>query len=108
MVQTDAAQPSTTTPLTSQEAEQVHTTMREVVTTGHLDTFRVLSPDTAIGKTGTAEVGAENPPRTHSWVIAAHQDLAVAVFVEDGDLGSVTGAPIMFEFLQAAATAGQP
>ena len=108
LVQTDAAQPSTATPLTSQEAEQLHTTMREVVATGHLDTFQVLSPDTAIGKTGTAEFGSENPPRTHSWVIAAHQDLAVAVFVEDGDLGSITGAPIMLGFLQAAATAGQP
>ena len=41
-------------------------------------------------------------------VIAAHHDLAVAVFVEDGDLGSITGAPIMFGVLQAAATAGQP
>ena len=40
--------------------------------------------------------------------IAAHQDPAVAVFVEDRDLGSITGAPIMFGFLQAAATAGQP
>ena len=41
-------------------------------------------------------------------MIAEHEDLAVAVFVEDGGLGSVTGGPIMRDFLAAASasTAG--
>ena len=72
------------------------------MSTGHLKELGSLEPDSAIGKTGTAEYGNENPPRTHSWVIAGHGDLAVAVFVEDGDLGSITGTPIMLEVLQAA------
>lgn len=96
------ARPATDAPLTAEEAAQLRTTMRAVVTEGHLDGLRALSPDTAIGKTGTAEYGTEDPPRTHSWVIAAHEDLAVAVFVEDGDLGSVTGGPIALEVLRAA------
>ncbi|MEX5297786.1 penicillin-binding transpeptidase domain-containing protein [Kocuria sp. CPCC 205292] len=94
-------------PLTAEEAEQLRTMMRAVVSSGHLGVLQELEPDTAIGKTGTAEFGEEDPPRTHSWVIAEHEDLAVAVFVEDGDLGSVTGGPIMRDFLAAAASASR-
>ena len=92
-------------PLTAAEAEQLRTMMRAVVSSGHLEVLQELEPDTAIGKTGTAEFGDEDPPRTHSWVIAEHEDLAVAVFVEDGDLGSITGGPLMRDFLAAAAEA---
>ncbi|GGG45375.1 cell division protein FtsI [Kocuria dechangensis] len=99
------ARPAAENPLTAQEAEQLRTMMRAVVASGHLGILQELQPDTAIGKTGTAEFGAEDPPRTHSWVIAEHEDLAVAVFVEDGDLGSITGGPIMRDFLQEAAAA---
>ncbi|MEX5301897.1 penicillin-binding transpeptidase domain-containing protein [Kocuria sabuli] len=92
-------------PLTAEEAEQLRTMMRAVVSSGHLDVLQELEPDTAIGKTGTAEFGDEDPPRTHSWVVAEHEDLAVAVFVEDGDLGSITGGPIARDFLAAASAA---
>lgn len=88
-------------PLSAPEAADLQTLMREVVATGHLKDLRRLAPDTALGKTGTAEYGNENPPRTHSWVIAGHKDLAAAVFVEDGDLGSITGTPIMRKVLEA-------
>ncbi|MEX5255619.1 penicillin-binding transpeptidase domain-containing protein [Kocuria arenosa] len=96
------AGPGPEEPLTAEEAEQLRTMMRAVVSSGHLGVLQELEPDTAIGKTGTAEFGDEDPPRTHSWVIAEHEDLAVAVFVEDGDLGSVTGGPLMRDFLAAA------
>ncbi|MEX5263242.1 penicillin-binding transpeptidase domain-containing protein [Kocuria sp. CPCC 205231] len=103
-----ATRPGPEEPLTAEEAEQLRTMMRAVVSSGHLGVLQGLEPDTAIGKTGTAEFGDEDPPRTHSWVIAEHEDLAVAVFVEDGGLGSVTGGPIMRDFLAAASasTAG--
>jgi len=39
-------------------------------------------------KTGTAEYGTDQPPRTLDWMIAIQADLAVAVFVEDGASGS--------------------
>lgn len=102
------AGPGPEEPLTAEEAEQLRTMMRAVVSSGHLGVLQGLEPDTAIGKTGTAEFGDEDPPGTHSWVIAEHEDLAVAVFVEDGGLGSVTGGPIMRDFLDAASapTAG--
>ena len=99
----DAAPPAPEHPVTGPEAERLRTMMRAVVSSGHLEVLQGLEPDTAIGKTGTAEFGDEDPPRTHSWVVAGHEDLAVAVFVEDGDLGSITGGPIARDFLAVAA-----
>ncbi|MFI7483678.1 penicillin-binding transpeptidase domain-containing protein [Kocuria sp. M1R5S2] len=100
------AGPAGAKPVTGPEAEQLRTMMRAVVTSGHLADLQGLQPDTALGKTGTAEYGTEDPPRTHSWIVAAHEDLAVAVFVEDGDLGSVTGGPVARDFLAAASRTG--
>ena len=55
-----------------------------------------------IAKTGTAEYVAGNGElRTHAWMIAAQGDLAVAVFVQDGDSGSGTAGPILEAFLRA-------
>ena len=92
---------------TEQEAEQLRELMRAVVTEGHLDRLNNHPGGEVLGKTGTAEFGQPDParggfPRTHSWVIVAQGDLAFSVFVEDGDYGSVTGAPLAKEFLDAA------
>lgn len=89
--------------LTATEAGDLRTMMRAVVTDGYLDNLADLPGAEAIGKTGTAEYGTDTPPRTHSWVIAAQGDVAVAVFVEDGDLGAVTGGPLAKTILAAAA-----
>ncbi|NKX51357.1 hypothetical protein HER39_12420, partial [Arthrobacter deserti] len=89
--------------LTDTEAEQLRTMMRAAVTDGYLSSLAELPGGPVIGKTGTAEYGSGEPHKTHSWVIAAQGDLAISVFVEDGDLGSVTGAPLAKKFLQAAA-----
>jgi cell division protein FtsI/penicillin-binding protein 2 len=89
--------------LTEQEAEQLRTMMRAAVTDGYLSSLTDLPGEPVIGKTGTAEYGSGKPLKTHSWVIAAQGDLAISVFVEDGDLGAVTGAPMAKKFLQAAA-----
>ena len=88
--------------LTAKEAGELRILMRAVVTEGYLSTLADLPGAEAIGKTGTAEFGTENPPRTHSWVIAAQGDIAVAVFVEDGDLGAITGGPLAKAALSAA------
>ncbi|WP_104091732.1 penicillin-binding transpeptidase domain-containing protein [Arthrobacter sp. GMC3] len=90
-------------PLTEKEAGDLRTLMRAVVTDGYLGILADLPGAPAIGKTGTAEYGTDTPPRTHSWVIAAQGDIAVAVFVEDGDLGAVTGGPLAKAMLAAAA-----
>ncbi|RPF23296.1 cell division protein FtsI/penicillin-binding protein 2 [Myceligenerans xiligouense] len=47
-------------------------------------------------KTGSAE---GNDGKTNVWMVAIKGDIGVAVFVEDGDLGSTTAGPIMRDFL---------
>lgn len=97
------AKPAEGAVLTAKEAGDLRTLMRAVVTDGYLDSLADLPGAEAIGKTGTAEYGNDDPPRTHSWVIAAQGDIAVAVFVEDGDLGAITGGPLAKTMLAAAA-----
>jgi cell division protein FtsI/penicillin-binding protein 2 len=97
------AKPAEGPAVTAKEAEGLRTLMRASVTEGYLTNLADLPGAPAIGKTGTAEYGTDNPPRTHSWVIAAQGDIAVAVFVEDGDLGAITGGPLAKAALEAAA-----
>jgi cell division protein FtsI/penicillin-binding protein 2 len=59
-------------------------------------------PAGTAGKTGTAEFGTDNPPKTHAWFIGFRGDLAVAVLVEGGGVGGRVAAPIAAAFLRAA------
>jgi hypothetical protein len=88
-------------PLTADEAGQLRQMMRAVVTEG---SGRVLSglDGTVIAKTGTAEYGTKQPLRTHAWMIGGQGDLAVAVFVNDGESGSRTAGPLLRAFLTGA------
>jgi cell division protein FtsI/penicillin-binding protein 2 len=89
-------------PVTPAEAASLADMMRAVVTSGHAG-FLSSVPGAPVGaKTGTAEFGNDNPPKTHAWIVAVHGDLAVAVFVEDGGLGATTSGPLLKEFLTAA------
>ncbi|MET3164285.1 UNVERIFIED_ORG: cell division protein FtsI/penicillin-binding protein 2 [Arthrobacter sp. UYEF10] len=89
-------------PITAAEAAALSDMMRAVVTSGHAG-FLSTVPGAPVGaKTGTAEFGNENPPKTHAWIVAVHGDLAVAVFVEDGGLGATTSGPLLKQFLTAA------
>ncbi|MCU1530866.1 MAG: penicillin-binding protein [Arthrobacter sp.] len=93
---------STGTPVTAAEAGSLADMMRAVVTSGHAG-FLASVPGAPVGaKTGTAEFGKDNPPKTHAWIVAVHGDLAVAVFVEEGGLGATTSGPLLKEFLTAA------
>lgn len=90
-------------PITAAEAASLADMMRAVVTSGHAG-FLADVPGAPVGaKTGTAEFGKDNPPKTHAWIVAVHGDLAVAVFVEDGGLGATTSGPLLKDFLTAAA-----
>lgn len=89
-------------PLTENEAKDLRDLMRAVVTEGGATGLKDLPGKPVLAKTGTAEYGTKNPPSVHSWMIAAQGDLAVAVFVEDGQYGGVTCLPVMKEFLQSA------
>jgi cell division protein FtsI/penicillin-binding protein 2 len=76
--------------------------MRAVVTSGHAG-FLSDVPGAPVGaKTGTAEFGSDNPPKTHAWIIGTHGDLAVAVFVEEGGLGATVSGPQLKNFLEKA------
>lgn len=89
-------------PVTAEEADALRDVMRAVVTEGTAG-FLADVPGAPVGaKTGTAEFGTGTPPATHAWMIAAQGDLAVAVFVEEGQSGSQTAGPILEEVLRAA------
>jgi cell division protein FtsI/penicillin-binding protein 2 len=53
-----------------------------------------------LAKTGTAQYGAADQLANHAWMIGIQGDLAVAVFVEDGEYGSTTAGPLLEEFLR--------
>ncbi len=91
-----------TRPVTAEEADALRDMMRAVVTEGTAG-FLADVPGAPVGaKTGTAEFGTGTPPDTHAWMIASQDDLAVAVFVEEGKSGSQTAGPILEEVLRAA------
>ena len=89
-------------PVTEAEAAALADMMRAVVTSGHAGFLASIPGEPVGAKTGTAEFGTENPPKTHAWIVAVHGDLAVAVFVEDGGFGATTSGPLLAEFLTAA------
>lgn len=88
--------------LTAQEAAQLQELMRAVVTDGSGSVLQSAEPPEVIAKTGTAEYGTDTPPDTHAWMVAGQDDLAVAVFVADGDSGSGIAGPLLRRFLQNA------
>ncbi len=85
-------------PLPAEDTETLRTLMRSVITSGTGTTVASALGE-PIGKSGTAEYGSGDPPPTHAWFIAAREDVAVAVIVEDGDSGGEVAAPIVADFL---------
>ncbi len=98
---TEAAPPSA---FTAAESATLKTLMGAVVAQGGAQLLQDVPGAPVLAKTGTAEFGSEDPPRTHAWVVALQGDLAVAVFVEEGELGSTSGGPLMQAFLTGAAS----
>lgn len=89
--------------LTDTEREQLNELLRAVVTDGSADVLADNPGGPVIAKTGTAEYGEEAPPRTHAWMVAVQDGVAVAVFVEDGTRGSEVAGPLVDDFLTALA-----
>ena len=87
--------------LTGAEAKQLREMFRAAVTRGSGTFLSDVPGGPVSAKTGTAEYGEDNPLRTHAWMIASQGDLAVAVFVADGESGSQTAGPLLEEFLRA-------
>jgi cell division protein FtsI/penicillin-binding protein 2 len=88
--------------LTRGEADALRTMLRGVVSSGSGSLLADVPGPPVIAKTGTAEFERDGRLRTHAWMIAAQDDLAVAVFVDEGSSGSGTAGPILESFLRQA------
>ncbi|WP_431473199.1 penicillin-binding transpeptidase domain-containing protein [Ornithinimicrobium sp. W1665] len=88
--------------LSTEEADGLRTMMRAVVTEGSASMLADNPGEPVLAKTGTAEFGTQDPPQTHVWMVAVQGDLAVAIFVEEGEFGSTTVGPLMDAFLTEA------
>ena len=106
LVVTDATLPAPATPLRQEEAEVLRRALRAVVTEGSGKVLQTVGVEYA--KTGTAEFGTTNPPRTHAWMVAGRGDLAIAAYHEEGSSGTTHAAPFIIDFLRSydAAEAG--
>jgi len=89
-------------PLEQGEVSRLREMLRGVVTSGSGSQLSDVPGGPVIAKTGTAEYDDDGALRTHAWMIGAHDDLAVAVFVETGESGSSTAGPVLESFLRAA------
>ena len=88
-------------PVTEAEAGQLRELMRAVVTDGGAGFLADVPGSPVLAKTGTAQAGSGDDLHNHAWMIAIRGDLAVAVFVEEGDYGSTTAGPLLEAFLRA-------
>ena len=86
-------------PLPEGTADVLRGLMREVVTDGTGDAVLDVPGGPVHGKTGTAEFGTEVPPKSHAWFIGYQGDLAFACFVEGGEFGGDTAAPLVADLL---------
>lgn len=102
----DQQVPTATGGIEPSEAEALQEMMRAVVTEGGATMLADNPGPPVLAKTGTAEFGTQSPPQTHVWMIAVQGDLAVAVFLEEGERGSTTAGPVMDAFLTEAQRLG--
>ncbi|WEG08707.1 penicillin-binding transpeptidase domain-containing protein [Microbacterium horticulturae] len=94
--------PDSVTPLSTEEARQLKTIFRQPVVDGTAVVLKDVPGTPVIAKTGTAEFTQDGKSEVHAWMVAAQDDLAVAVFVDTGSSGADTAGPIAKEFLTAA------
>lgn len=82
----------TAAPLAAAEAQNLQTMMKATVDSGTAQSLK----GTMIGaKTGTAQFGPVGNQQTHAWMIAYDETVAVSAFVEVGDSGGTTAAPLI-------------
>lgn len=82
----------TAAPLTAAEAGDLRAMMQATVDSG---TARSLKGLMSGAKTGTAQWGETGKLKTSAWMIAYNSNYAVASFVEVGDSGGTTAAPLI-------------
>lgn len=82
--------------LTEDESATLRDLMGGVVQEGSATALQDV-PGIVGAKTGTAQFG--DGSKAHVWMLAIADDLAAAVFIEEGELGSTTAGPVMHRFL---------
>ncbi len=97
------AEPVADQPIDPTLAANLREIMRAVVTNGTGRAVAGVAGGPVSGKTGTAEFGNQNPPQAHAWFVGFQGDIAFAVFVEGGEFGGATAAPIAGSFLNQLA-----
>ncbi|ASR55940.1 penicillin-binding protein [Cellulomonas sp. PSBB021] len=85
--------------LTADEGAALRALMRGVVTEGGAGFLEDVAGPDVLAKTGTAQFGPVDALKNHVWMIAVQGDLAVAVFVDEGEYGSTTAGPLLTRFL---------
>jgi cell division protein FtsI/penicillin-binding protein 2 len=91
--------PTTGVPLPAGVLPGLRQLMAGVVTSGTAATAGL--PAGTRGKTGTAEFGTGTPLPTHAWFTGYRRSLALCVYVENGDTGGRTAAPVAAAFLRS-------
>ena len=103
---TDPAPPAADGPAPAPDAARLSTVaglMRDVATSGTAAALAGVPGAPVHAKTGTAEHGSDDPPKTHAWTIGFQGDVAFAVIVEDGASGGEVAVPVVADFLRALA-----
>lgn len=92
-------------PLTEREASELRALMGAVVTEGGArEALAGVPGGPILAKTGTATYNpAPGEKGYRTWILGIQGDLAVAVFVADGDSGAKTAGPLLKSFLTKAA-----
>ncbi len=100
---TGSASPSAGPALPAGPIATLRQLMREVVTSGTGTALLGVPGEPVFGKTGTAEFGSGPNPPSHAWFTGWQGDIAFGVFVQGGEFGGDTAAPIAARFLTALA-----
>ncbi|GFZ90523.1 cell division protein FtsI [Nesterenkonia alkaliphila] len=82
--------------LTEDEAAALRELLSGTVEYGTLSFLDPIPGPHVYAKTGTAEAAGDAP---HTWVIGSQGDLAVAIFLEEGEWGSTDNGPLLRQFL---------
>lgn len=89
------------TGITEAEAEQLRGLMSGVVETGTAEMLQDVPGAPVLAKTGTAQFVADGEDLAHTWLVAIHGDLAVALFFNEGLGGGYDNGPVVRDFLTA-------
>jgi cell division protein FtsI/penicillin-binding protein 2 len=90
-------------PLPAAPIATLQSLMRDVVTSGTGTALKSVPGGPVHAKTGTAEFGSDDPPKTRAWITGWQGDIAFTAFVEEGKSGGTVAGPVAARFLSLLA-----